>query len=149
MRKLLTLFFIIHTDFVNVGINAANNVSGVPKGSNDIWLSPNQINGFISGTTNINNKTLGWGMTFMHELHHTQVSGGLADTPGNPRPVVTQMNIIRSELNALGDNYGQRMNYAGSNIGLYHYIPFDKSSQSLLNAGLAPISANKYIRFKL
>lgn len=77
-----------------------------------------------------------------------QVGGGLQDTPGNPGPVVTQMNIIRSELNALGGNYGQRMDYAGTNIGLYNYIPFDKLSQNLVNVGVVPILTNKYVRFK-
>lgn len=82
----------------------------------------------------------------MHELHHTQVGGGLRDTPGNPGPVVTQMNIIRSELNALGGNYEQRLDYAATPAGAYNYIPFSRSAQSLLNIGLAPV--NQYVKFK-
>lgn len=134
-------------DFVNVAINASSNVSGVPRGSNDIWLSPNQINGFITGTTNLDNSTLGWGMTFMHELHHTQVGGGLLDTPGNPGPVVTQMNIIRSELNTQGGNYGQRLDYGATSVGRYNYIPFNILAQYQLNLGFAPLPMNKFIKF--
>ena len=85
-------------------------------------------------------------MTFMHELHHTQVGGGLHDTPGNPGPVVIQMNTIRSELNTLGGNYGQRLDYAATHIGAYNYIPFSKPAQSLLSVGLVPV--NTYVKFK-
>ncbi len=139
---------ISNPDFVNVAINASSNVSGVPRGSNDIWLSPNQINGFITGATNLDNRTLGWGMTLIHELHHTQVGGGLLDTPGNPGPVVTQMNIIRSELNAQGGNYGQRLDYGATSSGGYNYIPFNIPAQGQLGFGFAPLPINKFIRFK-
>ena len=135
-------------DFVNVAINTSNNTSGVSHGSNDIWLSPNQINSFITGSTNIDNRTLGWGMTFMHELHHTQVGGGLHDTPGNPGPVVIQMNIIHSELNAQGGNYGQRLDYGATSVGSYNYIPFDISAQNQLSFGFVPLPINKFLKFK-
>jgi len=133
-----------HPDWVYV-VHAGS--SGVRPGSNEVRLSVSQINKFINGTTNLDNRTLGWGMTLMHELHHTQVGGGLRDTPGNPGPVVTQMNIIRSELNALGGNYGQRLDYHATPAGLNNYIPFDKPSQSLLSTGIVPIPINKFVKF--
>lgn len=104
----------------------------------------------FTGKGNLDNRTLGWGMTFMHELHHTQVGGGLSDSPGNPDPVVTQMNIVRSELNNLGGNYGQRLNYNATPIGLYNYIPFNVGTQGLMNIGLRPVAifGDKYIKFK-
>lgn len=70
----------------------------------------------------------------------------MRDIPGNPGPVVSQMNIIRSELNTLGGNYGQRLDYMATPVGAYNYIPFNKPSQSLLSVGLAPISM--YVKFK-
>lgn len=50
-------------------------------------------------------------------------------------PVVTQMNIIRSELNAQGGNYGQRLDYGATSVGSYNYIPFDISAQNQLSFG--------------
>ena len=140
-RKLITES-IKHSDWVSV----ISGKSGVVPGTNDIGLNYKQIDGFINGTVGLDNKTLGWGMTFMHELHHTQVGGGLRDIPGNPGPVVSQMNIIRSELNTLGGKYGQRLDYMATPVGAYNYIPFNKPSQSLLSVGLAPISM--YVKFK-
>lgn len=136
-----------HQDWVNV-VPAGR--SGVPLGTNELRLSINQIGQFVSGAANLDNRTLGWGMTFMHELHHTQVGGGLSDSPGNPGPVVTQMNIVRSELNNLGGNYGQRLNYNATPIGLYNYIPFNVGTQGLMNTGLRPVAifGDKYIKFK-
>ena len=142
MARTLMTGAIDHKDWVSV----APGKSGVVPGTNSIGLNFKQINGFINGTVGMDNKTLGWGMTFMHELHHTQVGGGLHDTPGNPGPVVIQMNTIRSELNTLGGNYGQRLDYAATHIGAYNYIPFSKPAQSLLSVGLVPV--NTYVKFK-
>jgi len=139
-----------NTDFVSVAINAASNLSAVPLGSNDIWLSPSQINSFINGSVNVDNRTLGWGMTFMHELNHTQVGGGLRDTPGNPGPLVSQMNIIRFELNTLGGNYGQRLDYQASGIGGNAYLPFNVPAKQSTILWIPPSrvrSDHKYVRF--
>ncbi len=135
-----------HQDWVTL----APGKSGVLPGTNNIGLNFKQINGFMSGTVGMDSRTLGWGMTFMHELHHTQVGGGLHDTPGNPGPVVTQMNIIRSELNTLGGNYGQRLNYNATPIGSFNYIPFNAGAQGLINARLIPgaMPNDKFIRYK-
>lgn len=86
-------------------------------------------------------------MTLIHELYHTQVGGGLSDNPGNPGPVVTQMNLIRSELNANGGNYGQRLDYTATFIPSAVFIPFDVRSQFNLNNGIMPFPLNyKYIK---
>ncbi|MCD7932947.1 MAG: hypothetical protein LUH15_17230 [Tannerellaceae bacterium] len=135
-----------HTDWVSVqpGRN-----SGVVSGSNIIGLNASQIDGFINGSMGIDNRSLGWGMTFMHELHHTQVGGGLPDAPYNPGPVVTNMNTIRAELNAIGENYGQRVSYMGIKLGSNVYIPFDNNTHVLLNSGLIPgaMLQDKYIKY--
>ena len=46
-----------------------------------------------------------------------------------------QMNIIHSELNAQGGNYGQRLDYGATSVGSYNYIPFDISAQNQLSFG--------------
>lgn len=133
-----------HRDMVTV-VNAAN--SGVPPNTNELRLSIRQIEGFIKGTVGMDNRTLGWGMTSMHELHHTQVGGGLRDTPGNPGPVVTQMNIIRSELNAKGGNYGQRLDYPATLIRGSRILPFDSSAKGQILLGLPPLPINRHIKY--
>ena len=133
-----------HPDMVNVSSGAK---SGVPTGTNDIGLNFKQIEGFINGTVGADTRTLGWGMTVMHELYHTQVGGGLADTPGTPGPVVTQMNIIRAEL---GENYGQRLDYQATPIGGSAYIPFVRASKESIILGIPPSTVRpgqKYIKF--
>jgi hypothetical protein len=83
-------------------------------------------------------------MTFMHELHHTQVGGGLNDSPynqENPGPVVTQMNIIRRELNAQGGNYGQRVSYPSTSVGFQaSVLPFSNAANNRLRlTGIMPV----------
>ena len=40
-----------------------------------IVLNPKQIESFIQGTVGMDNRTLGWGMTFLHESYHTDIGG--------------------------------------------------------------------------
>ncbi|WP_367279877.1 RHS repeat-associated core domain-containing protein [Bacteroides sp.] len=137
-----------HSDMVTV-VNAGS--SGVnPKDNNTIQLGIGQIEGFINGTVGMDNRTLGWGMTMTHELHHTQVGGGLKDNySGNyPGDVVSKMNTIRAELNSQGGNYGQRMGYKSMEINSSIYIPFDRASQGQLSLGLPPLPVNKHIKYK-
>ncbi|MFZ4477822.1 MAG: RHS repeat-associated core domain-containing protein, partial [Saprospiraceae bacterium] len=115
-------------------------------------LSAKQISGFISGVVNLDNRTMGWGLTLLHELLHTTVFGKLKDTEvfgeiGDVEPII---NNIRQELNALGGNYGQRMSYVGTTFsasGHPSFIPFDKSSKERIGAGLEPLSTNQYIKY--
>ncbi|MFT4070394.1 MAG: hypothetical protein QM654_00555 [Dysgonamonadaceae bacterium] len=135
-----------HADMITVVPGAR---SAAKTGTNEIGLDFRQIEGFINGTVNMDNRTLGWGMTLMHEIQHTNVGGRLSDAPYTPGPVVTTMNTIRSELNAQGGNYGQRLDYYGTPIGSNVYLPFSSGSHSLINSGIIPvIPADKFIRFK-
>lgn len=70
-----------HTDMITAapGIRSAG-----MRGTNEIRLNFKQIEVFINGTVNMDNRTLGWGMTLMHEINHTNVGGGLQDSPFNP-----------------------------------------------------------------
>ncbi len=132
-----------HNDVVDVEYGFK---SGVEPGTNALRLSMRQIEGFINGATNVDNRTMGWGMTFLHELHHTQVGGGLSD--GEPLgDVVRQMNIIRSELNLQGGNYGQRESYKSIRIDSDEYIPFNYVARNTLRDGVIPIGGG-YIKFK-
>ena len=130
---------------VSVGITN----KGSQGGGSDIWLDPSQINSFISGAVGMDNKTLGWGMTFLHESYHTTIGGGLADYPFNPGPVVNNMNTIRSELNALGGDYGQRLDYYATPLGTsYNYLPFNSNAKRAIDAGFIPgtMPGDKFIR---
>ena len=118
--------------------------SASPIGKNEIWLGIRQIDNFINGASNVNKLTLGWGMTFLHELLHTNVGGALQDFPYNPGPVVEIMNTIRSELNG---NFGQRMQYNAKAINGSSYIPFDDLSDSFLRNGLSPHPNSMFIKF--
>lgn len=69
-------------------------------GSNEIFLNPSQISNFISGANNVSNKTLGWGMTTIHEILHSNVAQGGAIGHGNEKTsygstgaVVDRMNV--------------------------------------------------------
>ncbi|MGI6339283.1 MAG: RHS repeat-associated core domain-containing protein [Bacteroidales bacterium] len=127
--------------------------SSAPVGGTLINLNENQINSFISGARNVDSRTLGWGMTFMHETSHSVVGGSLSDhlpqgsTTGQ---VVDRMNIVRSQLNQQGGNYGQRVVYQGTTFsptGTPAYLPFDNNANSNLQRGLVPATTSQYVTF--
>lgn len=118
-------------------------------GASIINLVPNQINDQINGAIGVNNKTLGWGMTLMHEILHSNVAEGGAHGHGEEAEifgptgiVVDRMNLVRSELNTQGLNYGQRMSYSASSLNENKspplYIPFDKASKNKIENGVVP-----------
>jgi RHS repeat-associated protein len=114
-------------------------------GGNRILLSHSQINGFINNTHGVDNRTLGWGMTFMHETLHSAVGGGLRDPAsrlfGPTGAVVDKMNLVRAELNAQGGNYGRRMSYTsytGVTGSTTSYLPFNQSTYNLMEYGINP-----------
>jgi len=138
---------------INTGINRNPTSAGSKGGGNQIWLDPNQINAFISGTFGVDNTTLGWAMTYLHETYHTIIGGGLKDNNFlfiNHNPlgeVVPQMNIIRAELNAQGGNYGQRMSYVAYPIYGNTYMPFCQPSLQSVTNGVMPMFFHYFIRF--
>ena len=78
-----------------------------------IGISFEQISNMVKGAVGVDGNTLGFGMTFLHELHHTTIGGDYHDSTElfGTGPVVDNMNIIRNELNKQGFNYGERLNY--------------------------------------
>lgn len=127
--------------------------SNAPRNGGLINLNPAQINGFISGANNLDNRTLGWGMSFMHETLHSKVGGGLSDYL--PAGTVTgqvedRLNIVRQQLNQQGGNYGQRMMYQGTYFtptGSPIYIPFDDEAYFSIVVGVPPALCGKNIKF--
>lgn len=102
-------------------------------------MSPNQIDGFISGTSSdLDSKTLGYGLVFLHEMNHTEVGinkSDFHDPKSNTGPVVDLVNKVRSES---GASYGQRTSYkslALSRGSSTSYIPFSKGALKKLNSG--------------
>lgn len=129
--------------------------SSAPVGGLSIYVNPNQINSMMNGAQNVDPNTLGYGMTFMHETLHSAVGIGAPDPPrgsgpGPTGPVVDRMNIVRSELNKQGYNYGQRTSYEAvtfSPTGSPAYLPFDSNSLNNLQRGLVPASTSKHMIF--
>src|SRR5690606_15434356 len=124
-----------HKDTVVTELTDHNTGSGVPKDArgnkeNKILLDPTQIGSQISNTSEgLNPKTMGFGMTFMHELFHTPVGGNLSDPSADSSSMgetVTRVNTIRKELDAnplnviLSGNgyfqYGIRKYYVGEEL---------------------------------
>ena len=63
-----------HTTTVDVGVS--NN--GSKAGGNIMLIDAGQINDFISGTSSdLDNRTLGFGMTFLHEIESYEYWGRL------------------------------------------------------------------------
>ena len=113
----------------SIGDNVNDNVeisistrSVTNPATSQIGISPSQINNFINGTpTELNSATMGFGLTVLHEIRHTDTGGNSRD-PSNRNdtsstgPVVDRVNVYRAELdrnpqNAGAKPYGQRKHY--------------------------------------
>jgi RHS repeat-associated protein len=121
------------------------NGSQADHGGLRMGLDNNQINGFINGATGVNNKTMGFGMTFLHELDHTALGSGNDDSKGLGKTgdVVDRMNIIRSQM---GESWGQRLSYSALKQNGRSYIPMSPMSLSEIKDGRAPFGG-KYIHY--
>jgi RHS repeat-associated protein len=84
---------------------------GSKSGGLVMALDPEQINSHIQNVSdNLNPKTLGYGMTFLHELQHTDLGGNLSDTKKEfaKGPTVERVNIIREELDKNPNSSNQK-----------------------------------------
>jgi hypothetical protein len=110
-----------------------------------VLLSKNQINGFIKGAVGVNSRTMGYGMTFLHELDHTTVGKGGGTHHcikektvfGFLGETIIRMNKIRAEM---GGDYGQRLSYAKKG----GYIPFSVFDSDLMKLGQNPSTSYIY-----
>jgi RHS repeat-associated protein len=137
-----------------VDVFAQNNI-GSKGGGLQVNIDAIQVNKFIAGTSSdLNNFTQGFGMTFLHELQHTDIFGGKSDPAkqivngqvgvpfgdiGGPE---TRMNKVRRELNQQGMNLGQRLSYGPLPMGTSGmvYLPFSNRSLNDINSGTIPTS---------
>lgn len=133
-----------HTDDINISLGGANSVTA----GNDIRLSPNQINSFIAGTSaGIDNTTLGWGMTALHEIKHTNVGGGIHHgaeaAPGNFGMLGKNVRIENTIRRQLDGNYGTRTSYQAIRLapGGPAYIPMSNQAKSELERGIVPATS--------
>ncbi len=138
-RNLLTSA-ISNTKSIKVGYHRSKSYSA----GDGIVLSDKQIDGFISGTsTDLDNRTLGYGMTFLHEVDHSPVGSGHVDSKvlGTTGDVVDRMNIIRGQM---GFKWGQSLSYPSYQMSpgsKDSYIPFSRPSLNSLNKGLIPLTS--------
>ncbi len=135
-----------------VDVFAQNNI-GSKGGGLQVNIDAVQVNKFIAGTSSdLNNFTQGFGMTFLHELQHTDIFGGKSDPAkqtvngqvgvpfgdiGGPE---TRINKVRRELNQQGMNLGQRLSYGPLPMGTAGmvYLPFSNRSLNDINSGTIP-----------
>lgn len=125
-----------------ISVKSGNNGSLTVSGTNNVELDRGEILAGMDNSGNVlDNTTMGFGLTFMHELYHTNLGGGLSDPVKANRAtqtgdVVDRVNVIRSEL---GYFYGQRTAYGvGSkvpfNLGTVNtYNPYKTYKKNLIN----------------
>jgi hypothetical protein len=114
-------------------------------------LNPSKIKRNINGAVNVDSRTSGWGMVFMHESYHTTIGGSLNDAGAASQTVIYHMNIIRAELNDKGENYGQRTTYNLYNIGQgvlqRTVLPFNRATFDVMIKTLGHISSDKQFQY--
>ena len=109
---------------------------------NMVGMNFEQVTSAIENTHGVDKRTMGFGMTFLHELHHTSTGGGLPDTNDINRtgPVVDKMNKVRKELSTKDNDFGQRMIYMGlrrpDDAMKGYIVPFSHSALSRLQRGI-------------
>ena len=115
-----------------------------------IALNFDQISDIVKGAVGVDGNTLGFGMTFLHELHHTTIGGNYRDTTEDfgTGDVVDSMNKIRNELNKQGFNYGERLNYKTIPSGDGNIIPFNNSALTSLKFNGSMGKKAYYIKIK-
>ena len=115
-----------------------------------IGLSFEQISNMVKSAVGVDGNTLGFGMTFLHELHHTTIGGDYHDSTDlfGTGPVVDNMNIIRNELNKQGFNYGERLNYKAIHTKEGNIIPFNESALTSLKYNSSMGKKAHYIKTK-
>ena len=114
-----------------------------PK-SRTIFLNSEQINAFIDGSIEVNNKTMGFGFTFLHELLHpyeNKIDDLSKDELG---PIEEILNKIREQL---GPDYGQRITYNATINDVFEnaYVAFSDEAKKYIGWKMHPV--DKYIMF--
>lgn len=134
LKKLLARNFLIKMIDNKTEIEVSYHAKRTVTSGTQIGLSFEQISNMVKGAVGVDGNTLGFGMTFLHELHHTTIGGDYHDSTElfGTGPVVDNMNIIRNELNKQGFNYGERLNYKAIHTKEGNIIPFNESALTSL-----------------
>ncbi len=131
-------------------VSIGGNKSGNQPGTLDINISARQVDAFIAGANNVDSRTMGYGMTLLHETMHTSIGGSLTDAGnGGIGQVEGVMNKIRGELNQNGMNFGQRLSYKGmaATDSGDAFVPFDAHSLNVLKNYTIPDGGDKYVSY--
>ncbi len=114
--------------------------------TDELGMCRSQIKGFIDNTSSdLDPRTLGFGMTFLHELGHTDLGGGLKDynLHYDNGANVKSMNKIREQLGKA--RWGERYYFKQLDKSTGEsYIPFSRGTFLDLRNGFTP--QNKYIK---
>lgn len=126
---------------LNVGID---NERGSRGSGLTLNLNQNQIDENIDGTRNLDDRTLGYGFTFLHEFNHTFLGSSKISDKFNEDNVINRTNQYRSQLNEKGGNFGQRIGHgliSGGN-GRF-YTPFNGDANTTIFSGEIPSALNE------
>ncbi len=118
---------------------------------NTVNIDAIQLQGFVDGTSSdLDSRTYGFGMNFLHELGHTQVAGSKQDYVNSNGDQlgsnVYNVNLIRRQL---GASFGQRVSYNVFNVysdNSHVYAAFSQSSLQSLRKGEMP--SGMFVKFK-
>jgi RHS repeat-associated protein len=125
------------TRSVTVGLRDSN--YGSSTSNLNINLDPVQINKQINSVSgNLNSKTQGYGMTFLHEIQHTDLGGNLSDTDERFKtgPTVDRENTIRIELD---NNKNNTNNSEYKQYGIRKYYMASEISRNRVNSRLETV----------
>lgn len=150
LKKLLARNFLIKMIDNKTEIEVSYHAKRTVTSGTQIGLSFEQISNMVKGAVGVDGNTLGFGMTFLHELHHTTIGGDYHDSTElfGTGPVVDNMNIIRNELNKQGLNYGERLNYKAIHTKEGNIIPFNESALTSLKYNSSMGKKAHYIKIK-
>ena len=138
----------VKNEDISVKVMFSKTGSKYDDNNNFIGLNNTQIDEFINGAVGVDGRTLGYGMTFLHELLHSPLGGNHKDTTKDfgTGGVVDTMNQIRNELNKQGYNFGERMNYKSHVIDNNAILPFNQPALNLIKGETNLGGTPKYIQ---
>jgi hypothetical protein len=118
---------------------------------NLIKLNPETIQEQIDNTSSdLNNTTFGWALTYFHEFSHTPLGGQHKDpSQSNPRNKYRLGGAVRSTnsiRNQLGTDYGRRSMYFVLTDINPSALPFSRQGRQQIKQGIAP--TEKYVLYK-
>ena len=118
-----------------VALDKSNNYT------NTILFDVNDIAKNINNTSkDMNSTTMGYALTFFHEIGHT-IYGGGKDDPSSPFTQVGNIEALPNKIRRqLGSDYGQRAIYAPIGVKSENktYIPFSNQTLKRLESGQSP-----------